>query len=489
MSDFQKLSGEGQDSVFFIGPETEPPKGFWKNPLSPVHQRLVWGVLLAFFGAVLVSMRVPINDLVFWIVLLLIGASIRFTAWLLSKGYHVTALILVFPIHFVLAMSMMVPALPLVASFFGHLAGIVSALVVFRHSPSRINPLMFATLIGIMAYVSATRHEFLNEVEVARDQNPFTKIDSRLSYEKSARPLINEALFGGDQEKNRRAANWLDEMDEEWDPHYYGNSRTDKLSQIHSSYVNRFANTPGFGVGRMPVRQPVPLPEIDIQTIRPEHFTDSSVWPDGMDQGNSRMTFRGELPNPWRSHQLPLKQEVAGFDYHFAASKDFLNPETFGYVNEETREVAGFIEHAFHNAPPKMEHEQRVWSLSELKLMSLLQFDEPQVYETEHLPRMDEISSMTVPVRDLNDFESKSLKRLLKGEETVLHVDGDRLVMLGALRARKQCMECHSVDHGELLGAFTYGFRADNIRLPRELTKGMLSDKDVPEDSAKLSAR
>lgn len=32
----------------------------------------------------------------------------------------------------------------------------------------------------------------------------------------------------------------------------------------------------------------------------------------------------------------------------------------------------------------------------------------------------------------------------------------DRLRMLGSLRTTKQCIECHSVRRGELLGALTY---------------------------------
>jgi hypothetical protein len=33
--------------------------------------------------------------------------------------------------------------------------------------------------------------------------------------------------------------------------------------------------------------------------------------------------------------------------------------------------------------------------------------------------------------------------------------------MLGSLRAQKQCLECHRVPHGSLLGAFSYELRRD----------------------------
>ena len=42
------------------------------------------------------------------------------------------------------------------------------------------------------------------------------------------------------------------------------------------------------------------------------------------------------------------------------------------------------------------------------------------------------------------------------GDDLALEVHTHRIRMLGALRASKQCVQCHQVPRGELLGAFSY---------------------------------
>ena len=52
----------------------------------------------------------------------------------------------------------------------------------------------------------------------------------------------------------------------------------------------------------------------------------------------------------------------------------------------------------------------------------------------------------------LDDFESDALRRLRRGDELVVDERPDELRMLGSLRAAKQCIECHTVQRGDLLG-------------------------------------
>jgi hypothetical protein len=56
----------------------------------------------------------------------------------------------------------------------------------------------------------------------------------------------------------------------------------------------------------------------------------------------------------------------------------------------------------------------------------------------------------------MDSFEKRSLNRMRAGEDVIIEPGGHRIRMLGSLRATKQCLECHSVDRGELLGAFSY---------------------------------
>src|SRR5207244_854013 len=97
------------------------------------------------------------------------------------------------------------------------------------------------------------------------------------------------------------------------------------------------------------------------------------------------------------------------------------------------------------------------WRVYRLELVSLLKFDEPGVYISEYLPRMDELKD--AKTRPLDAFEKKSLEELQQGEDLRVSVAGDQMRMLGSVRALKQCLKCHHAERGELLGAFSYVLR------------------------------
>ena len=51
---------------------------------------------------------------------------------------------------------------------------------------------------------------------------------------------------------------------------------------------------------------------------------------------------------------------------------------------------------------------------------------------------------------------STGAERLRSDEDIVIGAATQRIRMLGSLRAAKQCLDCHTVQRGELLGALTY---------------------------------
>jgi hypothetical protein len=63
--------------------------------------------------------------------------------------------------------------------------------------------------------------------------------------------------------------------------------------------------------------------------------------------------------------------------------------------------------------------------------------------------------------RELSGFERKALQTLNDGEELAVDARLNRIHLLGAVRATKQCIECHEVNRGDLLGAFSYELRRD----------------------------
>jgi hypothetical protein len=72
---------------------------------------------------------------------------------------------------------------------------------------------------------------------------------------------------------------------------------------------------------------------------------------------------------------------------------------------------------------------------------------------------MDELRD--VPCRPLDEFETENLPKLRAGDELASAQGPRRLRMIGAIRARDECLKCHSADPGELLGAFSYDLRRD----------------------------
>jgi hypothetical protein len=86
--------------------------------------------------------------------------------------------------------------------------------------------------------------------------------------------------------------------------------------------------------------------------------------------------------------------------------------------------------------------------------VSLLKSKTPAVYVSKVLPRMDELKDART--RPLTEFEAAALAKLRAGEDLDSRSSLNRIHLLGSVRALKQCLECHNVQRGELLGAFSY---------------------------------
>jgi len=115
-------------------------------------------------------------------------------------------------------------------------------------------------------------------------------------------------------------------------------------------------------------------------------------------------------------------------------------------------EVAGFQAHAFSQMP---RFNYSPWHVHTVELVSLLKHDPPAVYVSDNLPRMEELRD--APTRELESFELAALDKLRSGEGLVVEPDpGVMLRMVGAIRAGRQCLDCHQGPRGALLGAFTY---------------------------------
>jgi hypothetical protein len=234
--------------------------------------------------------------------------------------------------------------------------------------------------------------------------------------------------------------------------------RTDTLEDLHNGCVHLFVTAPGFGVTRMfhylpsnirradPLRDaaPVPVPEAPQPGESPALSAGDLVYKAPTDGGHPAAGVeRGALQS-----------------LHWESSGEFLNPLCFGYVRDRGH-VAGFISHRFTRYPYKSIQTEGdgQWRFESLDLISFLKHPQPVAYVSKHLPRMDELRD--APTRPLDDFEAENLPKLRAGEELASAQGPRRVRMIGAIRARDECLKCHTAEAGELLGAFSYDLRRD----------------------------
>jgi hypothetical protein len=158
-------------------------------------------------------------------------------------------------------------------------------------------------------------------------------------------------------------------------------------------------------------------------------------------------------------------------EFHGNNRWNFLTVTAWGVVQGK-KQAAGFEGHAFRHLPKLVEPRasnddprppepdpKHPWHVTRLELVSLLTNDKPQVYVSNRLPKMTALAR--AKVRDLSEFEEQSLKTLQAGDELAADATLNRIRMLGAVRASKQCLECHDARRGDLLGAFSYELRRD----------------------------
>lgn len=294
-------------------------------------------------------------------------------------------------------------------------------------------------------HVSLPRHQSLIE---ARNAFPFEDISSRLEYESN---VIRNVAFPGESVSNGVVVD-AERLDETYAPNAEAERaairRNARLANFHDAEYERFIRAEGFGVRRIiyPHKGQGELPPLRDISIDEKLDTATSDNDAGVYLLRSIDANKTDANVP-----VPIDK------YYLRSLDDFLNPITFGFVRSR-QIVAGFQPHAFHIPIVPENQPDDSPKLVNLQLVSLLRFDSPQVYELDHLPRMDQLSSNDFETRALDKFEDDALMRLKAGEETVIESMDATIRMLGAIRARNECLNCHSVEDGALLGAFTYRF-------------------------------
>lgn len=181
------------------------------------------------------------------------------------------------------------------------------------------------------------------------------------------------------------------------------------IPRLHDEFVHEFINRPGAGVGRMPA---LPMaPQVWVELVR-ESLSEA------------------EEPTSTGKPQPPRYDELK---------------ETLVLPDGSKRTVR-----------------ERIWVLRDHRLMSVNAKSGPAVYQHDAKADHDRMKSQPVatskntPTRKLDDFETRALPHLRDGDDVALHSSASEMRVLGAIRARGECLECHKTKAGELLGAFTY---------------------------------
>lgn len=218
------------------------------------------------------------------------------------------------------------------------------------------------------------------------------------------------------------------------------------LLQAHRDASLQFAQTLGLGVGRARVI-PFRSWQLDLPETSPFSLPSADACVnDSIDDYSVESTDANF--QSW--HEQNLIQ--------------FARPVTLGLVDwdrerkrPDLSRVVGFRSHAFSSRPEALtgtDADDGAWQVSALALMSLLKHQSPVVYVTTDLPDLQALTE--APTRQLDDFEANSLDQLISGEELVVRCGLTQIRMVGAIRAAAQCLECHQVPRGKLLGAFCY---------------------------------
>lgn len=139
----------------------------------------------------------------------------------------------------------------------------------------------------------------------------------------------------------------------------------------------------------------------------------------------------------------------------------FAGPSRLGFARDRNH-VVGFRPHRFGGESERLYRPNWSRPVLHLQLIGLLLHEQPVAYVTDEFPRMSE--RRDVPTRELDPFESAALEQLRAGEDLIV-ADGETAMQLvGAVRNAQACVTCHGGERGDLLGAFSYTLKTDELK-------------------------
>jgi hypothetical protein len=232
--------------------------------------------------------------------------------------------------------------------------------------------------------------------------------------------------------------------------------RAARLVSLHAQSTSDFVEAQGFGMGRM-----IPL--------APSHaslYVDLEEAPSGSFTRYDVKTFTGKEAPATATPRAPASDKLATLPgLHVEGMLGFFNSGGLGLVAppmqpDKGNDSARYRPHGFGDDIPVPNAEvpsKRRWLVRKVELVSLLKHADACAYVSDSLPRMKD--RRRAKTRPLTDFERKALTALQGGDDLISEATDSRIQLLGSLRAGRQCLDCHDVERGALLGAFSYELR------------------------------
>lgn len=290
----------------------------------------------------------------------------------------------------------------------------------------------------------------LQALHELRQQFPVESLAARLKYEHQHREAASSATDCGasapelapDVEHELASAEKLREQA------VWASYRLQSLERLHNRTQDDFILATGFGPVRMiglASREAIELPSPEPV---PVEVSPSQLPPAPSDISASDELAAAAPAARTAPHEAVLQQ------MHREGSNDLFDWGRMGYV-QDVAHVAGFQSHRFSKIPGADTVPWRQeWKLARLELIGLLKYDQPRAYVSEFLPRLDELGEKAT--RNLDAFETAALEQLRTERDVVIDETADRIRMAGSLRAGKDCLQCHDVKRGELIGVLSY---------------------------------
>ncbi len=285
----------------------------------------------------------------------------------------------------------------------------------------------------------------VRRIHALRQAHPLVSIADRLAYEKTVdteqRP-IRTALRPNDLVFERLPLDYVAG---------YSNDRYRSLLEIWSDETLALASFNGLGTAHQ--HQQLSR-SAAVAPLRNIPFS----LPLARSQPSSARGWRWALQRPSRLPDLSPWKTL-----HWLSVVDFLDPAGYGAPNWPRSGIsAGFISHAFHRHPLSLVDKNSPltqYDLLRLELISFWRFDEPRVYVSDHLPRLDQLRNKDVRTRALDAVETEFVK-LLAAQRIDMLVRRDatnRTVrVVGAIWIQRECYACHRMLFNQPIGAFSY---------------------------------